>query len=187
MRLPRVRLTVRQACDLASLVGSPCSRWAMIYTRTMGGIQLLYAALFAWVAFDAFMSGEFYEPEVRFKGYYSPAQFDWEKSIALTLTALLSLTGLIAGCGLLWLRPRVRRWEAAYLLVLAVAASLCVLVAEGAVRASLWCLWPLKPGLASTVLFTAALGLPYVPFLSGAFVRAATGAAGGWPGSGATG
>jgi hypothetical protein len=41
----------------------------------------------------------------------------------------------------------------------------------------MWYLWPVKLGLVSTVLFTVAFGLPYVPFLSGAFVRAATGAA----------
>ena len=176
MGLPRVRFTVPELCDPVSRVGSPYPGWIRAYARASGAVQLLYAAAFAWFATNEFLGGggEFFHPALPVKGGYSPAYFDWEKLITVTLTTLLSLTGLIGGCGLLWIRPWVRRWEAAYLLVLAVGAALCVAVAAGAVWAVTSWLWPFKLDFPSTVLFTTALGLPYVPFLSGAFVRAAT-------------
>ena len=176
MGLPRVRFTVPELCDPASRVGSPYPGWISAYARASGAVQLLYAAAFAWFATNEFLGGggEFFHRALPVKGGYSPAYFDWEKLITVTLTTLLSLTGLIGGCGLLWTRPWVRRWEAAYLLVLAVGASLCVAVAAGAVWAVTSWLWPFKLDFPSTVLFTTALGLLYVPFLSGAFVRAAT-------------
>jgi hypothetical protein len=176
MGLPRVRFTVPEVCDPASRVGSPYPGRIRAYARTTGAVQLLDAAAFAWFAFAVFFGGggEFFHAAFSGKGGNSPAYFDWEKLITLTLTTLLFLTGLIGGCGLLSLRPWVRRWEASYLLVLAVGASLCVAIEAGAVWPVLQWLWPLKLDFPSTVLFTTALGLPYVPFLSAAFVRAAT-------------
>jgi hypothetical protein len=176
MGLPRVRFTVPEVCDLASRVESPYPGWIRAYARTTGAVQLLYAAAFAWFASWEFLGGggEFFHPALSGKGGYSPAYFDWEKLITLALTTLLSLTGLIGGCGLLSLRPWVRRWEAAYLHVLSVGAYLCMAMAAGAVWAAMSWLWPYKLDFRSTVLFTAALGLPYVPFLSEPFVRAAT-------------
>ncbi len=170
MSLPRVRLTMPDVYKPASRSGSPCPGCIRAYARTAGAAQVIFASWFAWIASVAFGYGTFFHPAISFKGEDSPAYFDWGKVIALTLMILLSLAGLIGGCGLLALRAWVRRWEAAYLLVLAMGASLCVLVAVGTVRTHMWWFWPLKP----TVLFTAAFGMPYVPFLSGAFVRAAT-------------
>jgi hypothetical protein len=176
MGLPRERFAVPEVRDPASRVGSPYPRWIRAYARMSGAIQLLYAAAFAWFASVEFLGGggEFFHPASSGKGTYMPAYFDWEKLITVTLTTLPSLTGLIGGCGLLSLRPWVRRWEAAYLLVLAVGASLCVAIAAGAVWAVMSWLWPFKLDLPAILLFTTALGLPYVPFLSGSFVRAAT-------------
>jgi hypothetical protein len=145
---------------LACQSGSPRLGWLRTYCRVVGGIQWLYAAFFGWSAAMIYSTGQFYNPEFHFKDFYAPAHLDFKWLVFTVAYALLSFSGFVGGYGVLRLLPWVRRWEAAYLSVLAAG------VAVGTVRGlSNPLLTPAD--LTSVVLFFTAFALPYVPFLFG--------------------
>jgi hypothetical protein len=133
------------------------------YSRTAGGIQVLYASFFGWLAFPCLswtvqqmswiaQNGFSFKGEM-LKGEYRPA-IDMGNFAEGTILALLSLFGFIGGCGLLGLRSWARRWEIAYF-IFASVYSLWFIVVET------------RRGhdLGYLVLFYTILVLPYVPFL----------------------
>jgi hypothetical protein len=133
------------------------------YCRTVGGIQLLYASFFGWVAYDslwwsAYQMVRIAQEGFTFQGktlkgtYIEPFHLgNFERGMEV---ALLSLCSLIGGYGLLRLRPWTRRWEIAYLTVVLVF-SLRDLATE--VRRG--------HDFGHLVLPTMALTLPYLPLL----------------------
>lgn len=138
------------------------------YSRTVGGIQLLYASFFGWIAFDSLwwsanemvrvaQEGFTFEGRIlkgkTLEGTYIPA-FDLENFALGMEFALLSLCSLIGGYGLLRLRPWTRRWEIAYLTFILVF-SLRDIVTE--VRRG--------HDFGHNVVPTMALTLPYLPLL----------------------
>jgi hypothetical protein len=137
--------------------------WGRTYARTAGGIQWLYAALFGWMAFVNFMSGRFYNPEFYGKGSYSPAYLDFRWLFLTTVLGPLSVSAFISGCGLVGLRPWVRRWVAAYLgiLLLVTAAEIVVDMHRGRL---------VPESLTASLLFSTASAVPSLPFLFGAVV-----------------
>jgi hypothetical protein len=120
---------------------------------------LLYALFFGWWAWGSFETGQFYHPEFRFKDCYSPEYLDYAWVISTAALALLFLSGLIGGCGLIGLRPWVRRWEIAYLGLLSVG------VGDQVVKTLASDQWMLF--LTPIALFTIFFALPFVPFLFG--------------------
>jgi hypothetical protein len=121
------------------------------YSRTVGAIQVLYAAGFGWIALDCLSS--VVQHEGTFKGVYIPPinLFNLAQG---TMTALLSLSAFIGACGLLGLRPWARRWEIAYLFFGSISA-LAVIAIET------------RRGhdLGYIVLAYMIFALPYLPFL----------------------
>jgi hypothetical protein len=145
-----------------SAVGAPGFGWVRTYARTAGVIQWLYAAFFGWTTFANFMSGRFYNPEFYGKGTYSPAYLDFRWLFLTTVFGLLSVSGFISGCGLVGLRPWVRRWAAAYLgILLLVTASIVWDMRRGLLNSE---------GLTNTMLFSTAFAVPSLPFLFRAVV-----------------
>jgi hypothetical protein len=139
------------------------SGWTNLYSRTVGGIQVLYASFFGWLAFPCLRwtteqmiwvaQNGFSFQGTTFKGVYLPA-LNLENLAEGTVLALLSLCCLIGGCGLLRLRSWARYWEIAYLVVVAVY-SLWVLAT--AIR--------MGHDFGYIVLFSMAFTLPYLPLL----------------------
>jgi hypothetical protein len=133
------------------------------YSRTVGGIQVLYASFFGWIAFPCLrwtvqqmswiaQNGFSFKGKI-LKGEYVAA-IDMGNSAEGTILALLSLFGFIGGWGLLGLRPWARRWEIAYL-IFASVYSLAVIAIEA------------RRGhdLGYIVLASMIFALPYLPFL----------------------
>jgi hypothetical protein len=149
--------TLPEVSGRASQIGPPCPGWLRTYTRLVGGIQCLYAVFFGWMAEGHYSGGRFYHEEDHFKGY-SPAYFDYGWLIFTTNCALLFLSGLISGYGLLRLRPWVRRWEVAYLGILTLVVVVSVV---GDWSRPSWN----SEELTYFVLFYILFGLFYVPFL----------------------
>ncbi len=108
------------------------SRGMKLYSRTIGGILILFAAFFAWLAFPCLRwsvdqvirmaQNDFSFQGHTFKGTYFPA-LDLQNLAEGTILALLSLSCLIGGCGLVRLRPWARRWGIAYMIVIAIYSS----------------------------------------------------------------
>ena len=134
------------------------------YARTVGVIQWLNAEFFGWMTYIDFTRGQFYHPESHGKGEYSPAYLDYNWLFFTTVFGLLSVSAFIGGCGLLKLRPWVRRWVAAYLgvLLLGTAAGIVVEMPRG---------WLGPESLTALMLFATAFALPSLPFLFGAVVE----------------
>jgi hypothetical protein len=139
------------------------SGWTNLYRRTVGGIQVLYASIFGCGAFGClWWSAQemvwiaqkgFTFQGITFKGTYIPP-FHLGNFARGMEFALLFLSSLIGGYGLLRLRPWARRWEIAYLVVVLVF-SLRDLATE--VRRG--------HDFGYIVLFSLALTLPYLPLL----------------------
>lgn len=133
------------------------------YGPTVGGIQVLYACLFGWIAF-LFLSrtaeqmsrvaqnGFSFEGEIK-KGEYFPA-IDARIFTEGSIWALLSLSGFIGGCGLVGLRSWARRWEIAYL-IFASGFSLWDVMEETRIGRD----------LGQLGFFYAIFAVPYLPFL----------------------
>lgn len=104
---PTERGALLEVGGLASRAASPGFGWLRIYTRPAGVIQMLFAALFGWMACWSFRNGQFYYPETFFRDkvpeifVHRAARYDFEWLIFTTVCTLLSLTGFIAGYGLL--------------------------------------------------------------------------------------
>jgi hypothetical protein len=138
-------------------------RLMSIYSRTVGGIQMLYASFFGWIAFDCLswtvqqmswiaQNGFSFKGRT-FKGEYVPA-IDIGNFAEGAILALLSLSGFIGGCGLLGLRPWARQWEIAYLIFAFVywLAGIAIATRRG-------------HDIGYDVLAYMILALPYLPFL----------------------
>lgn len=143
--------------------GASGSGWTNLYSRTVGGIQVLYASFFGWGALGClwwsaqqmvWIAREGFSFQgMRFKGSYIPS-FNLENFAEGTVLALLSLCSLIGGYGLLRLRSWARRWEIAYL-ILVPLYSLWYLAIE--VRRG--------HDFGYIVLFSMAFALPYLPLV----------------------
>jgi hypothetical protein len=109
--------TLPEVRNLACQVGSSGFGWMRVYTRFVGGIQLLYAAVFGRWAYTCFdrVYERLVQAEGVFKGFHQKSYLDKEELLIGTVLALLSLCGLIGGTSLLRLRSVARSWETAYL------------------------------------------------------------------------
>jgi hypothetical protein len=134
-----------------------------IYSRAVGGIQVLYTLFFGQFAF-LFLewivqrmsriaeNGFSFEGEI-LKGKYEPS-LNMCTLAEGTILVLLSLSAFIGGCGPLEHRPWAHRWEIAYLIL-----------------ASVYALWVFTDEtlrghyLGYVVLGYLAFALPYLPFL----------------------
>jgi hypothetical protein len=150
---------------LASRAVSPGFGWLRIYTRPAGVIQMLIAAYFGWMACWLFRNGQFYHPETFSRGkveifVHRAARYDFEWLISTTVWTLLSLTGFIAGYGLLGRRPWARRWEVAYLGILSVVVAVEMVTLPYDIRRG-------ARDFTDLVRVLLAFGLPFVPFLFG--------------------
>jgi hypothetical protein len=144
-------------------------RWIRSYCHVVGVVQWFYVGLFGWIFYLVYRSGSFYHPASHdhWKGSSDhPASYDYHWLIAATATALLVITGLLGGYGLLRLRRWVRWPELVYLVVLSawLISDLVMFPFRFQVTAE---------SLRGLFLLYLAPGLPYVPLLSRAFVRLA--------------
>ncbi len=146
-----------------SAVGPPGFGWIGIFARPVGLIQWLNAAFFGWMTYILFTRGQFYHRAFQGKGSYSPAYWDFGWLFFTTVFGLLCVSAFISGCGLVGLRPWVRRWVAAYLGILLVVTAVAIVMEMP--RA-----WLVPGGLTPLMLFATAFALPSLPFLSGAVV-----------------
>jgi hypothetical protein len=121
------------------------------YSRTIGGIQVLCASLFGWIALGSLSM--VVQREGTFKGVYVPP-INFSNLYEGTMAALLSLSCFIGGCGLLGLRPWARRWEIAYLVLVSVLSMVIAIHETRSGR-----------DLGYIVLWYMILALPYLPFL----------------------
>jgi hypothetical protein len=139
------------------------SRLMGIYSRAVGGIQVLYALCIGRFAFlflewivqrmsRIAQNGFSFEGEF-LKDKYVPA-IDVGNLGEGTILVLLSLSAFIGGCGLLGRRPWARRWEIPYLIFASVYA-VGVFTVET------------RRGhdLGYIVLAYLVFALPYLPFL----------------------
>jgi hypothetical protein len=138
--------------------------WMRTCARTVGVIQWLNAAFFGWMTYIYITRGGFYHPEYYGKGVYSPAYLDFGWLFFTTVFGLLCVSGFISRCGLVGLRPWVRRWVATYLGILLLVTAVAIVVEMP--RA-----W-LVPGggLTALMLFATAFAVPSLPFLVEAIV-----------------
>lgn len=128
------------------------------YSRLAGCIQWIYALVFGKYAID-FLS-HCYHPEFHSKDINDPAHIDVFDLLFGTICALLSLSGLIGGYGLIRLRRWARHWETAYLGVLAVGVTIVAVIMSFDIRSG-------TAEFTALILFSLAFALPYVPFLRG--------------------
>jgi hypothetical protein len=162
VRVNEIRV-LSAAVGKESPVGRPGLRWMRTCARPVGVIQWLNAAIFGWMTYITFNRGQFYNPEFHGKGLHSPAYWDFRWLFFTTIFGLLSVSGFISGCGLVGLRPWVRRWVAAYLGILSLATA--VLIVEDMLRARL-----APESLRDLIVVATAFAFPSLPFLFGPVV-----------------
>jgi hypothetical protein len=154
-------------CAPTYRAASPGLGWMSFYSRVAGGIQMLYAAFFGWLALREFGPDGFYTPAFVFKGYHAEF-YDWRCLIITTFCTLLSLCGFIGGYGLHGLRPWVRRWEVAYLGFLALGVAAETVWARSDIPGSPNYFARGRPAdYTALVLFSLAFALPFLPLLVG--------------------
>jgi hypothetical protein len=130
--------------------------WMRVYWRLVGCVQWAYATYFGWWA--VYLLRFCYHPELYGKGFHSAAYLSLVELFFGTIGAILSLTGLIGGLGLVVLKGWARRWEIAYLSFLAVGvagftAGTALDIRFGADDFTVF------------ALLSLAFGLPYAPIL----------------------
>jgi hypothetical protein len=161
---PEAAIDPETAADLRDPVSLSGAGLARVYTRFVGGIQLLYALIFGLWAYQCFEDVCFWAfgvGEGVFKGGLIQPYLDKEELFLGIILGSLFVFGLIGGSSLLRLRPGVRIWQIAYLALLTI-----LLIAISALHIK----WPfdaraISENLTGNVLFYLAFALPYVPFL----------------------
>lgn len=136
---------------------TPAYRWARLYCRLFGSLQVGYALFFGWVAF--LQLGHLF-PNTRAFGTTQ----DIFNLCAGALSTLLSGCCFVAGYSLVRLRHWVRRWEIIYLAVCATVLFIS--------NSYIFMYYKYGPDeFVPLALFSMPLVLPYLPFLSKKSVR----------------
>ncbi len=121
-----------------------------LYLRLVGGLQILYALFFGWFA------AVFISSIVKNHGMFRTSQDHFALVVGPTCTALL-ITSLLAGVGLLRLRPWARKWEFAYLGIYYLIIGTAFLVEDASGKGAEY--------FVGEICMSAVLTLPGMPVL----------------------